>query len=188
MGCSCQPQVNHSQLSSKYTQYLKICTFIFVGFSLLKAFMISSNNLLNDILLAVILYALITQLSYLMGFFAIFFIMFDFIFELLAFFQILQNICFGFPVLFPVFIIRFLNIIIYFALLCLSFLCSREYKALFVEQKNGGVFEEYQMFTDDFNNMSRARNPSDVTYQKLNNNDNEPKGYKPFSGQGQTWG
>ena len=187
MGCSCQPQVNHSQLSSQYTKYLQICTFIFVGFTLLKLFLISSNNLLNDILLIAILYALITQLCYLMGFFAIFFIMFDFIFELLSFLQILQNICFGFPVSKFILGIRFLNLSIYFALLCLSFLCAREYKALFVEQKNGGVFEEYQMFTDDFNN-NRSKNISDLGYQILNNNDNEPKGYKPFSGQGQTWG
>ena len=72
-----------------------------------------------------------------------------------------------------------------------SFLCSREYKALFVEQKNGGVFEEYQMFTEDFNNNNalHVKNSSnDYSYQKVNNNDNEPKGYKPFSGQGQTWG
>ena len=92
MGCSCQPQVNHSQLSSKLTENLKIITYVFVGFCIFKILFISSTTILNDILLIVILYALYTQLSYLMGFFAIFFIMFDFIFELMDMLQILQNL------------------------------------------------------------------------------------------------
>ena len=92
MGCSCQPQVNHSPLSLKLTENLKIMTFVFIAFSVLKMLLISSANFLNDILLAFILYALYTQLSYIMGYFAIFFIMIDFIFELLHLLQILQNI------------------------------------------------------------------------------------------------
>ena len=179
MGCSCQPQVNHSQLSSKLTENLKIITYVFVGFCIFKILFISSTTILNDILLIVILYALYTQLSYLMGFFAIFFIMFDFIFELMDMLQILQNYYFGFNSnkgLFYAFVL-FIELVIYFFLLKYSFLCSREYKALFFEQKSGGVFQEYQMFTEDFNNNN---------YIKIN--DSEPKGYKPFSGQGFTWG
>ena len=189
MGCNCQPQINHSPLSAKLTENLKITTYVFIGFSILKIFIITPNNLLNDIILALILYGLFSQLSYLMGFFAIFFILINFIFELLYFLQIIQNIYMGFSSkgAFIIVIIRFINIIIYYYLLKFSFLCSREYKALFVEQKNGGVFEEYQMFTEDFNN-NHIRNTSDPSYQRLNNNDNEQKGYIPFSGQGQTWG
>ena len=189
MGCNCQPQVSHSQLSAKLTNNLKVIAFIFIGFSILKIFILPANNLLNDLLLALILFALYSQLSYLMGYFAIFFIMFNFIFELLFLLQILQNILMGFSSKSGIIIaiIRFINLIIYYFLLKITFECSREYKALFFEQKSGGVFEEYQMFTEDFNN-SHVKNSSDFSYQKLNNNDNEPKGYKPFSGQGQTWG
>ena len=188
MGCSCQPQINHSALSLKLTESLKIMTFIFITFSVLKIFLISSANFLNDILLAFILYALYTQLSYMMGYFAIFFILIDFIFELLHLLQILQNIFFGFSGgNIPIVVIRFLTIVIYGFLLYLSFVCSREYKALFVEQKSGGALEEYQMFTEDFNiNHSKNTSSNDFMYQRIN--DNEPKGYKPFSGQGQTWG
>ena len=189
MGCNCQPLINHSPLSAKLTENLKIATYIFVGYSIVKIIFISANNLLDDILLAAILYGLISQLSYFMGFFAIFFIMISFIFELLYLLQIIQNIYMWFSSkgAYFIVIIRFINIIIYYFLLKYSFLCSREYKALFVEQKNGGVFEEYQMFTEDFNN-NHIKNSSDLSYQKFNNNDNEPKGYIPFSGQGQTWG
>ena len=188
MGCNCQPQVNHSALSLKLTENLKIMTFIFIAFSVLKILFISSSNFLNDILLAFILYALYTQLSYMMGYFAIFFIMIDFIFELLHLLQILQNIFFGFSGgNMPIVIIRFLTIVIYGFLLYLSFVCSREYKALFLEQKSGGALEEYQMFTEDFNtNHSKNNSSNDFMYQRIN--DNGPKGYKPFSGQGQTWG
>ena len=187
MGCNCQPQINHSSLSAKYTEYLKITTFTFIAFSVLKVLLFTGTNLLNDILLFFILYALYTQLSYIMGYFAIFFIMFNFIFHLLYLLQMIQNIYFGFSSagLMTEVVLRFINTVIYVFLLIFTFLCSREYKALFVEQRNGGVMEEYQMFTEDFN----MRNSSgDFCYQKLNNNDNEPKGYKPFSGQGQTWG
>ena len=97
MGCNCQPQVNHSPLSSKLTDHLKIVTFVFIGFSVLKVLIITAN-LLNDLLLALILYALYSQLSYLMGFFAIFFIIINLIFELLYLLQIIQNIMMGFLV------------------------------------------------------------------------------------------
>ena len=192
MGCNCQPQVNHSSLSAKLTDDLKIITFVFIGFSVLKVLIITSNSLLNDLLLALILYALYSQLSYLMGFFALFIIIISFIFELLYLLQIIQNIFMGFLAFnsktgIIILIIRLINLVIYFFLLRITFLCSREYKALFVEQKSGGVFEEYQMFTEDFNN-SHVKGSSDLSYQRLNNNDNETKGYKPFSGQGQTWG
>ena len=190
MGCNCQPQINHSPLSSKLTNYLKTTTFIFIGFSIFK-FLFFPANLLNDFLLALILYALFTQLSYIIGYFAIFFIIIDLIFEIMPLLQIIQNFFMGFASkgIFFIFLIRFINIVIYSFLLTYTFLCSREYKALFVEQKNGGVFEEYQMFTEDFNNSTHVKNSSDFSsYQRLNNNDNEPKGYKPFSGQGHTWG
>ena len=189
MGCNCQPQINHSPLSAKLTENLKIATYIFIGYAIVKIIFVPGYNLLNDIILALILYGLFSQLSYLMGFFAIFFILINFIFELLYFLQIIQNIYMGFSSkgAFLIVIIRFINIIIYYYLLKFSFLCSREYKALFVEQKNGGVFEEYQMFTEDFNN-NHIKNTSELSYQRLNNNDNEQKGYIPFSGQGQTWG
>ena len=190
MGCNCQPQISHSSLSIKLTENLKLITFIFIGFSILKVFVLSSNNLLNDIILAIILYAFYTQLSYFMGFFVIFFIMLDFIFELLSMMQMIQNVFMGFSSKREILIVlvRCIGITIYFFLLYFSFLCAREYKALYVEQKNGGVFEEYQMFTEDFNNNNPMKSSSDFSYQRLNNNDNEPKGYKPFSGQGQTWG
>ena len=118
-----------------------------------------------------------------------FFIMIDFIFELLYILQIIQNILLGFSSKGDIIllIIRVINSIIYFFLLMLSFFCCREYKALFVEQKNGGVFEEYQLFTEDFNN-NHVKNNSDLSYQMLNNHDNDQNGYKPFSGQGQAWG
>ena len=186
MGCNCQPQITHSQLSSQLTEKLKFTTFVLIAFSLIKIFILQGYNILNDLLLALILYGLFTQLSYFMGYFAIFFNLINFIFELLYLLQIIQNIIMGFSSKGAVFIavVRFINLLIYYFLLKYSFLCSREYKALFVEQKTGGVFEEYQMFTEDFNN-NHAKMPSDFSYQKI---ENEPKGYKPFSGQGQTWG
>ena len=187
MGCNCQPEINQSPLSSQLTENLKVITFIFIAFSIIKIFILSTSNLLNDLLLVVILYALYTQLSYFMGILAMFFILFDLVYESLSLLQIIQNIFFGFSskgVLF-IAIIRLINVIIYCFLMRYTFLCTREYKALLIEQKSGGVFEEYQMFTEDFNtNSSRSKNVGDFSYQRLNNNDNEPKGYKPFSGQG----
>ena len=99
MGCSCQPMVKHSALSSELTNKLKITTFVFIGFSFLKIILSNNNNLLNDLILAFILYALFTQLSFYIGFFAIFFILFNFIFELFPLIQIIQNIVMGFPLL-----------------------------------------------------------------------------------------
>ena len=149
MGCNCQPEINHSPLSSQLTENLKVITFIFIAFSIIKIFILSTSNLLNDLLLVVILYALYTQLSYFMGILAMFFILFDLVYESLSLLQIIQNIFFGFSskgVLF-IAIIRLINVIIYCFLMRYTFLCTREYKALLIEQKSGGVFEEYQMFT-----------------------------------------
>ena len=192
MGSFFQPQVSHSQLSLKLTENLKIMTVIFMVFSILKIFILSSNTIFNDILLVLILYCLYTQLSYFIGFFAIFFILINLIFESLTVLQIIQNIIFGFSskaVIFLV-LIRLIYVTIYVFLLYFSFVCSREYKALFIEQKGASVYQEYQMFTEDFDQNKNNNNygNSDYIYQRLNNNDNEPKGYKPFSGQGQTWG
>ena len=105
--------------------------------------------------------------------------------------QIIQNIIFGFSSKVVIFLvlIRLIYVTIYVFLLYLSFVCSREYKALFIEQKGASVYQEYQMFTEDFDqNKNNNYGNSDYIYQRLNNNENEPKGYKPFSGQGQTWG
>ena len=192
MGSFFQAQVSHSQLSLKLTENLKIMTVIFMVFSILKIFILSSNTIFNDILLVIILYCLYTQLSYFIGFFAIFFILINLIFESLTVLQIIQNIIFGFSskaVIFLV-LIRLIYVTIYVFLLYFSFVCSREYKALFIEQKGASVYQEYQMFTEDFDQNKNNNNygNSDYIYQRLNNNDNEPKGYKPFSGKGQTWG
>ena len=192
MGSFFQAQVSHSQLSLKLTENLKIMTVIFMVFSILKIFILSSNTIFNDILLVLILYCLYTQLSYFIGFFAIFFILINLIFESLTVLQIIQNIIFGFSSKAAIFLvlIRLIYVTIYVFLLYFSFVCSREYKALFIEQKGASVYQEYQMFTEDFDQNKNNNNygNSDYIYQRLNNNDNEPKGYKPFSGQGQTWG
>ena len=44
------------------------------------------------------------------------------------------------------------------------------------------------MFTEDFNHNNNKYSPNinDLNYQKIN--DDEPKGYKPFYGQGHTLG
>ena len=81
MGCNCEPQVKHSQLSMKLTENLKIMTFIFMAFSILKIFILASNTIFNDILLVIILYGLYIQLSYIMGFFALFLILINLVFE-----------------------------------------------------------------------------------------------------------
>ena len=57
-----------------------------------------------------------------------------------------------------------------------------------MEQKGASVYQEYQMFTEDFEQNKNNYGNADHIYQRLNNNENEHKGYKPFSGQGQTWG
>ena len=191
MGGICQAQISHSPLSLKLTENLKIFTFVFIAFSILKIFIISSNTIFNDIILVLILYCLYTQLSFLIGFFAIFLILINLTFESLTTMQIIQNILFGFnskSVLFIV-LIRLIYITLYSFLLYLSFVCSREYKALFMEQKGASVYQEYQMFTEDFDQNKNNYGNTDYIYQRLNNNnENEHKGYKPFSGQGQTWG
>ena len=180
MGCNCEPQVKHSQLSMKLTENLKIMTFIFMAFSILKIFLLASNTIFNDILLVIILYGLYTQLSYIMGFFALFLLLINLVFESLIVMQIIQNIIFGFSSKSVAFIvlIRLIYVTIYALLLYLSFACSREYKALFIEQKGSPVNQEYQMFTEDF----------DQNKNYGNINAGEHKGYIPFSGQGQTWG
>ena len=190
MGGICQAQISHSPLSLKLTENLKIFTFVFIAFSILKIFLISSNTIFNDIILVIILYFLYTQLSYFIGFFAIFLILINLTFESLTTLQIIQNIIFGFNQKSFIFIvlIRLIYVALYAFLLYLSFVCSREYKALFMEQKGASVYQEYQMFTEDFEQNKNNYGNADYIYQRLNNNENEHKGYKPFSGQGQTWG
>ena len=135
-------------------------------------------------------YALYNQLSYIIGFFAIFLLLINLIFESLIVLQIIQNIIFGFSSKSVIFIvlIRLIYVTIYGFLLYLCFVCSREYKALFIEQKGNSVYQEYQMFTEDFDQNRNNGNNNDYNYQRLNNNGNEHRGYVPFSGQGQTWG
>ena len=114
-----------------------------------------------------------------MGFFALFLILINLVFESLIVMQIIQNIIFGFSSKSVAFIvlIRLIYVTIYAFLLYLSFLCSREYKALFIEQKGNSVYQEYQMFTEDFDQNKNYG---------INNTAGEHKGYIPFSGQGQT--
>ena len=115
MGSFFQAQVSHSQLSLKLTENLKIMTVIFMVFSILKIFILSSNTIFNDILLVLILYCLYTQLSYFIGFFAIFFILINLIFESLTVLQIIQNIIFGFSSKAAIFLvlIRLIYVTIY---------------------------------------------------------------------------
>ena len=190
MGCTCKPQITHSPLSLNLTETLKIMTFIFISFAVLKVFLLNSNTIFNDILLSIILYALYNQLSYIIGFFAIFLLLINLIFESLIVLQIIQNIIFGFSSKSVIFIvlIRLIYVTIYGFLLYLCFVCSREYKALFIEQKGNSVYQEYQMFTEDFDQNRNNGNNNDYNYQRLNNNGNEHRGYVPFSGQGQIWG
>ena len=190
MGCSLKPDVIHSPLSLKLTETLKFMTYIFIAFTILKLFILSSNTLANDFLLIIILYLLYTKLYYIIGLFAIFLVLINLIFESLIVLQIIQNIIFGFASKGHIFLIllRLIYVTLYIFLLNSTFLCSREYKALYIEQKGGSFNTEYQMFTEDFDKNKNDRNNADYIYQRLNNNDNEPKGYKPFSGQGQTWG
>ena len=108
-------------------------------------------------------------------FFAIFFILINLIFESLTVLQIIQNIIFGFSSKSAIFLvlIRLIYVILYSFLLHLSFACSREYKALFMEQKGASVYQEYQMFTEDFDLNKNNIGNSDYIYKRLNNNNNE---------------
>ena len=71
-------------------------------------------------------------------------------------------------------------------LLKYTFLCSREFKALTVEQ-SGINNNSYRIFKDD-----NRRDDDDEKQRLLNGNERkieEPnKGYVPFSGKGSTWG
>ena len=96
MGCSLKPDVIHSPLSLKLTETLKFMTYIFIAFTILKLFILSSNTLANDFLLIIILYLLYTKLYYIIGLFAIFLVLINLIFESLIVLQIIQNIIFGF--------------------------------------------------------------------------------------------
>ena len=162
MGCNCQPQVKHSQLSINLTEKLKIMTFVFMAFSILKIFILASNTIFNDILLVIILYGLYTQLSYIMGFFAIFLILINLVFESLIVMQIIQNILFGFAAKSVGFIvlIRLIYVTIYAFLLYISFLCSREYKALFdLELSNftGIIKTETIFMNSSIENLSKKQ-------------------------------
>ena len=192
MGCTaCQPQIRHSNLSVQLTDLLKKVTFFFIGFIILKFFFIPSTSLLFECLILLVLYAFIIQLSFLLGYWAILLTLFGLVTGILYLMQFIQNLIMGFAKKgeFLFLVLNIINLIFYYLLLKYNFLCYREYKALFFEQKGGNEASGFQLFGggNDNNNIDSYNN-NDYTYQRLNNDDNEHRGYIPFSGQGQTWG
>ena len=185
MGCDCQPQITHSQLSLTLTKTLQTYTYIYLAYCILKLF-IFPVSFFSDLITILLLYATFKQCSYIMGYLVLFFLSFDLLFESLYFLQIIQNFIFGLQTSAAglIFIIRCINIFFYFMLLKYTFLCSREYKALFVEQNGGNNNNLYKMFND---NNYRNNDIEQQKYGSVVRND-QPKGYVPFSGQGYTWG
>ena len=120
-----------------------------------------------------------SQLSFYYGMFITFFLLFQVFFETLYLLTYLQSIFLGFTNLnFFVLFIQGGMIIIYIMLIKWTFICYREYKALFYEQGGNSMGMGYTQMRDE----EQGNN-----YIMENRNEEEKK-FVPFSGKGVTWG
>ena len=120
-----------------------------------------------------------SQLSFYYGMFITFFLLFQVFFETLYLLTYLQSIFFGF-INFNLFVLFIQGgmIIIYIMLIKWTFICYREYKALFYEQGGNSMGMGYTQMRDE----EQGNN-----YIMENRNEEEKK-FVPFSGKGVTWG
>ena len=120
-----------------------------------------------------------SQLSFYYGMFITFFLLFQVFFETLYLLTYLQSIFFGF-LNFNLFVLFIQGgmIIIYIMLIKWTFICYREYKALFYEQGVNSMGMGYTQMRDE----EQGNN-----YIMENRNEEEKK-FVPFSGKGVTWG
>ena len=120
-----------------------------------------------------------SQLSFYYGMFITFFLLFQVFFETLYLLTYLQSIFFGF-LNFNLFVLFIQGgmIIIYIMLIKWTFICYREYKALFYEQGGNSMGMGYTQMRDE----EQGNN-----YIMENRNEEEKK-FVPFSGKGVTWG
>jgi hypothetical protein len=177
--CDFNPIVKQSDEGLKYTNQLRFYLYFYIFFSLLRAFTIPNGEFLFEVLIFFFIYLMTSQLSFYYGMFITFFLLFQVFFETLYLLTYLQSIFFGF-LNFNLFVLFIQGgmIIIYIMLIKWTFICYREYKALFYEQGGNSMGMGYTQMRDE----EQGNN-----YIMENRNEEEKK-FVPFSGKGVTWG
>ena len=183
--CDFNPIVRQSDDGVKFTNKLRLYLYFYIFFCLLRTFTISNGEILFEFIIFIFIYIMTNQLSFYYGMFITFFLLFQSFFEILTLLTYLQSVFLGFTDLnlFVLFIQG--NIVfIYIMLIKWTFICYREYKALYYEQGGNSMGMEYTQMKDEEQGLSRNSN-----YRLENNfNEEEKKTFVPFSGRGVTWG
>ena len=126
-----------------------------------------------------------SQLSFYYGMFVTLFLLFQSFFEILTLLTYLQSVFLGFTnlSLFVLFIQGGM-VFIYIMLIKWTFICYREYKALYYEQGGNSMGMGYTQMRDEEQGYSNNYN-----YRMENiNNEEEKKQFVHFTGRGVTWG
>ena len=185
--CDFNPIVKQSEKGAIYTQKLRFYLYIYLFFSLFRTLTIPNGQFLYEMIIGFFIFLMSCQLSFYFGMFVILFLLFQLFFEILTLLTFLQAIYLLFTPINPfILLIQSCIVIIYIMLIKWTFICYREYKALFYEQNSSGFGMGYTQMRDEEQGYGNA-NYNNYNYGNNNNNE-ERKTFVPFTGRGTTWG
>lgn len=178
--CDFSQVITHNDNSSKLTNTLKFYTFLYLGFSILKLFVMKGGDFFSEILIFFLLLLTINQCYFYTAIFALFFVLFQLFIESFTLLLIIQDYVFNLAQInMLIAIIELLSVILYFLIVSCTFKAYREYKALYFEQGGNGRM---------YNRINDGGNDIELQNQSDNQNENGKKKFVPFSGKGATWG
>ena len=192
--CDFNPIVKQSEEGAIYTKKLRFYLYIYLFFSLLRTLTIPTGEFLYEMIIGFFIFLMSCQLSFYYGMFVILFLLFQLFFEILTLLTYLQAVFLLYTSIHPfVIIIQSCIIIIYIMLTKWTFICYKEYKALFYEQNGSGFGMGYTQMRDEEQGYGNPNynnyNNYNYGYNNNNNNNNEErKAFVPFTGRGTTWG
>ena len=189
--CDFNPIVKQSEEGAIYTKKLRFYLYIYLFFSLLRTLTIPTGEFLYEMIIGFFIFLMSCQLSFYYGMFVILFLLFQLFFELLTLLTFLQAIFLLYQeISIFILLIQSFIIIIYIMLTKWTFICYREYKALFFEQNGNGFGMGYTQMRDEEQGYGNANynNYNNYNYGNNNNNNEERKVFVPFTGRGTTWG
>ena len=192
--CDFNPIVKQSQEGEIYTKKLRFYLYIYLFLSLFRTLTIPNGQFLFEMLIGFFIFLMSCQLSFYFGMFVILFLLFQLFFEILTLLTYLQAVFLLYTSIHPfVIIIQSCIIIIYIMLTKWTFICYKEYKALFYEQNSSGFGMGYTQMRDEEQGYGNPNynnyNNYNYGYNNNNNNNNEErKAFVPFTGRGTTWG
>lgn len=178
--CDFSQVITHNDNSSKLTNTLKFYTFLYLGFILIRHFIMKGGDFFSEILIFFLLLLTINQCYFYTAIFALFFVLFQLFIESFTLLLIVQDYILNLAQInIIVAIVELLSVILYTLIVSYTFKAYREYKALYFEQGGNGRV---------YNRLNDGENDIELKNESENQNQTGNKKFIPFSGKGATWG